>query len=223
MLLADASHSADWLALGRAAVALFAIVDPLGNVPLFLSITADQSAAARKRTALVASLATAAILVGTVLGGPAILGFFGIRVASFQVGGGLLLLLIGLSMLHSRMSPARQTNDELSEAVDAQNVAIVPLAVPLMAGPGAIGLLVSETQRVGTWSGRFGLVAIVIAVAAATWLVLQVAEILDRRIRRTTIHVVTRLMGLILVAIAVEMMAAGLVTLFPVLGGAGGA
>ncbi|MFA7235349.1 MAG: MarC family protein [Phycisphaeraceae bacterium] len=207
------------MVLGQSAIALLAIVDPVGNVPLFLSFTADQTPRQRNRTALIASLVTAVILIGMTLFGQFLLQMFGIRVASMRVGGGLLLLLIGLAMLHSRLSGAKQTAEEQHEAVDATNVGVVPLAVPLMAGPGAISLVISDAERLHGLTNRIGLMIVVMVVSLASWLILRMAEPVGRRMRRTSINVITRLMGLVLVAIAVEMIAAGLTTLFPILAG----
>ncbi|MHB1157412.1 MAG: MarC family protein [Phycisphaerales bacterium] len=209
--------SSELVVLGQSAIALLAIVDPVGNVPLFLSFTADQTPRQRNRTALIASLATAIILVGMVMFGQLFLNMFGIRVASMRVGGGLLLLLIGLAMLHSRLSGAKQTAEEQHEAIDATNVGVVPLAVPLMAGPGAISLVISDAERLDGLTNRIGLVIVVMVVSLASWIILRLAEPVARHMKRTAINVITRMMGLVLVAIAVEMIAAGLTTLFPIL------
>lgn len=205
------------MVLSQSAIALFAIVDPLGNVPLFLSFTATQNPLQRRRTALTASLVTALILVCMVLCGQIFLNLFGIHVASLRVGGGILLLFIGLAMLHSRLSPAKQTTEEQNEAVDSDNVGVVPMAVPLMAGPGAISLVISDAERLSGWSNRIGLIIVVLVVSLASWLILRLAEPVGRHLKRTAINVITRMMGLVLVAIAVEMIAAGLTSLFPIL------
>lgn len=211
------SDHVNWMTLGRTTIALLAIVDPFGCMPLFLSFTGNLNEAARRRTAIIAAIATAIILIAVALAGAWVLDLFGIRVASLRVAGGMLLLLIGLSMLHSRVSSTRQTLEEQREAVEADSVAIVPLAMPLMAGPGAISLVLADAQRLPTVAGRAALVGVIVVVSVVAGLSLLVAEPVAKRLGRTGINVGTRIMGLILAAIAVEMMANGLTELFPVL------
>lgn len=207
----------DWLMLSKAAVALFAIVDPLGCVPLMLVITSEQTTQQRRRTAAIASLVTAGILLAMALFGQSLLVFFDIRLASLRVGGGLLLLLMGLSMLHSKLSHAKQTAEEKREAIEAEDVGVVPLAIPMMAGPGAITLVISEAGRMHGVGNRIGHVVVILLVTLASWLILRMADKVGDHMKRSVINVLTRLLGLLVVAIAVEMIAGGLVVLFPVL------
>ncbi|MBL4700915.1 MAG: NAAT family transporter [Phycisphaeraceae bacterium] len=205
------------LLLGQAGVALFAIVDPLGNVPLMLAFTSNQTSQQRRHTATIAALVTAIILITMTLLGPMILQLFSIRLESLRVGGGLLLLLMGLAMLHSRVSSAKQTADEEREAIEAEDVGVVPMAMPLMAGPGAITLVISEAGHMPGMANRVGLVIVILLVSLISWVILRMADRVSNHIKRTGINVLTRLMGLLVVAISVEMIASGLIVLFPIL------
>ncbi|MDO9011941.1 MAG: NAAT family transporter, partial [Gallionella sp.] len=119
-------------------IGLLAIINPLGVIPIFISMTADQNPVQRRRTTNMVALGVTIILLMTLFFGELLLAFFGITVASFRVGGGILILLMAISMLHAKTSHIRQTDEEASESIDKESVAIVPLAMPLLAGPGAI-------------------------------------------------------------------------------------
>ena len=119
-------------------VALLVIVDPVGVVPLFAVMTAGDSPHTRARAARTASIAVAIVLVISVLAGESILALFGITIASFKVGGSILILLMAISMLHAQPMREKQTPDELEEATSKVSIAVVPLAIPLLAGPGTI-------------------------------------------------------------------------------------
>lgn len=207
----------DLTELGKAAISLFAIVDPVGSIPLFLSATHGWPAARRERAGRIAALTVFCVLGVTAFLGEAILRFFGISLASFSVAGGILLLLLAVSMMQAQHSPLRQTDAEAVEAVDREEVGVVPLGVPLLAGPGAISQVIifghdsgaRELLHQATLLLPIGLVAL------AAWLVFRAAMPLSRRLGATGIHIVTRLMGLIIAAISVEMIARGLGTLFP--------
>jgi multiple antibiotic resistance protein len=207
----------DFTELGKAIISLFAIVDPVGTIPLFLAATHGWPVARRNHAARVASATVLAVLAIIALLGEGFLRFFGISLASFSVAGGVLLMLLAVSMMQARRTPLRQTSEEAEEASERDSVGVVPLGVPLLAGPGAISQVIivghnAETQ--GLWQQVLLLVPIAL-VSLSVWLVFRAALPLSRRLGATGIHVVTRLMGLITAAIAVEMMARGLGALFP--------
>ena len=127
----------DWHQYIEILTAIVVIVDPFGAIPIFISITSDESPRQRAQTARIASIELAVVLVAAALAGEPVLKILGIRLASFQVGGGILILLLAISMLNAKVSPAKQTPEEEIEAVAKENVAVVPLAVPLLAGPAA--------------------------------------------------------------------------------------
>jgi multiple antibiotic resistance protein len=207
----------DWHHYIEIFTAIFVIVDPLGAVPIFLSVTADENAKQRARTALVAAIVFAiAMVLATFIGEP-ILKFFGIRIASFQVGGGILILLLAISMLNAKISPARQTPEEAQEAVSKSNVAVVPLAIPLLSGPAAFSTVIIYSTRSEGWTDRAFIVASIVLVALIIWILFRLSIPLSHRLGQTGVNTVTRVMGLILAAIAIEFISAGMLQLFPAL------
>jgi multiple antibiotic resistance protein len=194
---------------------LVAIVNPVGTVPVFIGLTVTQSARERARTALIAASTVAVVLSVALLTGEAILHFFGIGIASFRVGGGILVLLIAISMLHARISPTRQTEEEAQDAAEKESVGVVPIGVPLLAGPGAISTIILYAARSNEVMHYVLLQGLILLVAAIIYTAFRAAPMIAGWLGRTGVNVVTRIMGLILAAIAVEIMANGLKQLFP--------
>jgi multiple antibiotic resistance protein len=206
----------DIFALVKSAFALFAIVDPVGVIPIFLLATRGYSLAQSHAAARIAALTVLGVLTLFTFAGEPLLAFFGIRLAAFSVAGGLLLLLLALSMVEAHVSPQRQTEDEAMEAEEKDSVGVVPLGVPLLAGPGAIThVIVASGAAQGDVLSQGLLMIPVALVALSVWLAFRAAPMIARRLGKTGIHVVTRLMGLIIAAISIEMIASGLGTLFP--------
>lgn len=195
--------------------AIIVIVDPLGLLPIFISITADETERERARTAKVAVIFAAVVMIiGSLAGGP-LLKFFGISIASFRVAGGVLIFILALAMLNAKISPSKQVPEEAKEAVEKENVAVVPLAVPLLAGPAALSTIIIYAHSTPGWGIRIYLIFCIIAVAIITWTLLRLSIVISRKLGQTGLNNVTRLMGLILAAIAVEFIAGGLMELFP--------
>lgn len=199
----------------KTVVGLLAIVNPLGAIPIFLSLSSDRNNRERLRIARRSALAVALILLGAAWLGDSILSFFGIGVPAFRVGGGLLILLMAIAMLHARQSHTRQNREEAHAASEKEEIAVVPLAIPLMAGPGAISLMIVYSHQFNHFGEKLGLSAVVLVVALAVWVALRLAEPIGERLGITGLNIVTRLMGLILAAIGVQMIAQGLRVLFP--------
>ena len=202
-------------------IGLVAILNPIGVIPVFINLTAQQTPAERAGTAFVAGISVGAVLLISLVAGEFILNLFGISLASFRVGGGILILLMAISMMQATMSPARQTPEEARDAVLKESVAVVPLAIPLLAGPGAISTMILYANRSDSLLHDVVLGAGVVAVAAIVWLMFRLAQPLAAKLGRTGINVVTRIMGLIMAAIGVEFMANGLKQLFPALAAGG--
>ncbi|HEX5512970.1 MAG TPA: YchE family NAAT transporter [Gammaproteobacteria bacterium] len=199
-------------------VGLLAIINPLGAVPLFISLTEHHQHSTRKRVAKIAAVSMTLILLGSLIAGEAVLAFFGITMASFRVGGGILVLLIAISMLHARESSARQTADEAAESTERDSVAVVPLSIPLLAGPGAIGAVIVYAHRSSSFGHYLALALAIVSIGVLVLLALLAAPYISERLGKTGINIATRLMGLILAAIAIEFIAGGLRVLFPALG-----
>ncbi len=196
-------------------LALVAILNPVGAVPVFLTITRNRPPRDRLRMALTTAGAVAAVLIGALLAGEAVLAFFDISVASFRVGGGILILVMAMAMLHGSPTHAKNTPEETAEAAkeEATSVAIVPLAMPLLAGPGSIGTVILYADRYTAMAERMTIIGLILALLVLGCLVLAVS--IGRRLGGTGIKVLTRLMGLLLAAIAVEFIADGLGELLP--------
>jgi multiple antibiotic resistance protein len=204
------------LELVKAALALFAIVDPVGVIPIFLLATQGYTLRQSRSAARIAALTVLGVLALFTFAGEPMLAFFGIRLAAFSVAGGLLLLLLSLSMVQAHVSPQRQTRDEALEAEEKDAVGVVPLGVPLLAGPGAIThVIVAAGAARGDPLQQSALLLPIALVALSVWLSFRAAPPIARHLGKTGIHVVTRLMGLIIAAISIEMIAGGLGKLFP--------
>lgn len=211
----------DWSEYLKFFIGLVAILNPVGVIPVFINLTAQQSPAERRETSLVAAASVGLVLLISLVAGESILRLFGISIASFRIGGGILILLMAISMMQATMSPARQTPEEARDAVLKESVAVVPLAIPLLAGPGAISTMILYANRSPGIVHDIVLGFGVAVVAALVWLMFRLAQPLAARLGRTGINVVTRIMGLIMAAIGVEFMANGLKQLFPPLAGGG--
>jgi multiple antibiotic resistance protein len=202
-------------------IALLAIVNPIGVVPFFIHFTQSLNAEQRRRTIRVSSF-TAFIVIGvSAIAGLKIIEFFGISLASFQVGGGCLLLISSIQMLNAQ--PAEGRKEDVSEGeskVDAgSSIAVVPLTIPLLTGPATISTMVIYADKTRHWWEIGVLVGYGIVVAVATFLVFSASGRIARVLGQTGINIMTRLMGLILAALAVELLADGLTKLFPILAG----
>ena len=205
----------DYAYLLKTTLALFAIVSPLGALPMFIAATRGWDKQARAKTARTVAFTVFIVLMVSAFLGERILDFFGISIPSFQVGGGILLMLIAIAMMHGHQSDARQTKEEAQDMEAREVIAIVPLSIPLMVGPGAISSMILSAQQHPTFTRHLLLTIPACIVALSAWLTLQLADNITRILGTTGINVITRLMGLILAAMAVEFIAHGLIGLFP--------
>jgi multiple antibiotic resistance protein len=207
----------DWAYLFKIGIALFAIVNPIGSVPIFISATDGWNRQQKLRTANVVALTVFLVLAASALFGEGILAFFSITIPSFQVGGGILILLIAINMLHAKQSHSKQTPEEAKTMEERDVIAIVPLSIPLLAGPGAISSMIIAAQDSPTFGAQLSLLMPILVVAILVWLSLQLSSYIAGKLGTIGINIVTRLMGLILAAMAVEFIAHGMSGLFPVL------
>lgn len=198
-------------------IGLLAIVNPLGVIPLFISMTADENGKERRETIHLVAIGVVIILLAALFFGQLLLQFFAITIDSFRVGGGILILLMAIAMLHAKTSQIKQTDEEADESIAKQSVAIVPLAMPLLAGPGAISDVILAAHK-ATGIIHYMIVATgIVLLGLLVWGVLRLSPWIAERISATGINIFTRIMGLILTAIAVEFIASGIKGLFPVL------
>ncbi len=184
---------------GEVFVTLFVIMDPPGTIPLFLGLTSGRTQRARKRMALQAVLVAFSVIVVFALFGQSILAYLGISLPALQAAGGLLLLLVALELLTGK-------EDELAVAKDV-NVALVPLGTPLLAGPGAIVATIVFVRRVSSPDQVLALAAGIVAVHVVLWLTMRFSVVIIRVIRDSGVTLITRIAGLLLSAIAVQMVA----------------
>lgn len=196
-------------------VGIFAILNPLGAIPIYLSMMTDRRPEVMHRTALKASVAVLVILTLAIWTGDSLLSFFGIGIPAFRIAGGLLVLLIAIAMFGAKTSPARHTDAEQAEGEAKDDIAVVPLAIPLLAGPGAISLAIVDAHQAGSLPDKIVFSVGIIVVTVIVWLVLRLAEPIGERLGTGGLNIATRVMGLILAAMAVQFMADGMVELFP--------
>ena len=199
-------------------VAMIVIVNPLGIMPVFVAMTASQNDFQRKTIARIAAITVAAALLISALLGERVLEIFGISLASFKVGGAILILLNAVAMMQAMPARDKQTPEEAIEAEDKASIAVVPLGIPLLAGPGAMSTIIIYASEMKTVWHLLAVCAAAAGVALVTWLALRVATRIGRRMSTTTVNVATRIMGLLLAALAVEIFAGGIVELIPALG-----
>jgi len=185
-------------------VGLLAVVNPLGALPIFLSMTNKNDPKADERTIRRAAIAVALILLISAWAGESLLGFFGITIDAFRTAGGLLILLMGITMLHGKQSHVQHHPSEAESVKDKEDISVVPLAIPLMAGPGAISLVILNANKIHGWQGDIKLVLAIVSVAAIAWLVLMIAEKMRDKIGTIGLNIITRIMGLILAAIGAD-------------------
>ena len=200
-------------------ITLLAIVNPLAIVPFFIHYTQDFTREQKLRTIWISSFSAFAVIAISALLGLQLLAFFGISLASFQVGGGMLLLTSALAMINAQPAEAKSNAEEMQDAAARASIAVVPLTIPLLTGPATMSTVVIYADKAQNLLQLGTLVGYGVVVAAATALCFGLAEPIARFLGKTGINVMTRLMGLILAALAVEVMSDGLTKLFPALAG----
>ena len=195
-------------------VGLFAIINPLGLLPVFVSLTGHMQPDERRKTNTTAHIAVMVILMVSMCMGQLILDGFGISLASFRIAGGSLITLIAWSMLQGKLGEVKHNKQEKGELAARESIAVVPLALPLMAGPGAISSsIVYASQK--TLPQMAGMFVVVVAFACCSWLIFRAAPLLFKLMGNTGINVVTRIMGLIMMSLGIEIMVAGIKGVFP--------
>jgi multiple antibiotic resistance protein len=188
-----------WRAFGETFVTLFVITDPLGNTPIFLSVTRNLSPAERRGAAIRAVVAAGALILGFAVFGELVFRYLDVSIESLSIAGGLLLLLVALQMLRGIDFPAGESQD----------VALVPLATPLVAGPGAIATAIVLWRNNPGAGGHVAVVLGIVAAVACVGVAYLLAERITRRVNPSLFAFLTRVFGLLLAAIAVELVVDG--------------
>ncbi|MGY0613913.1 YchE family NAAT transporter [Vibrio sp. FJH11] len=194
---------------------LVAAVNPVGIMPVFVSLTGHMTPEEKSKTATTANIAVAIILCISLLAGQVLLDMFSISLDSFRVAGGLLLLSIAFSMMSGKLGEDKQNKQEKSEYVSREQIGVVPLAMPLMAGPGAISSTIVYGSRYPNMFDTVGISITIGLFCFCSWLLFRSAPYIVKLLGQTGINVITRIMGLILGALGIEFIANGLRNLFP--------
>jgi multiple antibiotic resistance protein len=190
--------------------AIFFVIDPLATVPVFLSITGEHTVEQRRKIALRAAFATWVILSFFAVAGGLVFKAFGISLGAFKVAGGIMLLLMSIDMMRAQPSPTRSTKEEREESRTRDDIAIFPMAIPMLAGPGAIATVMVLMSRAAWHPARVPAVFIAITLTClVAWLLMRSASNAERFLPKTLLRAFERVMGLLLAAVAVEFIAGG--------------
>ncbi len=197
-------------------LALLSIINPLGAIPIFLAITRENSEEEIKKISSTCSMAIFVTIIISLLIGQKILLFFGISIASFRIGGGFLLFTMALAMIKAKNSSAKLNREEM-ESYDPTEVGIVPLAIPLLAGPGAISTSIIKAEALSGIYSWISIALIVLFISIIVKFVLRFSRTIGEKMGNLGLNVMTRIMGLILMALAIEFVTGGLKDIFPAL------
>ncbi|MER4512204.1 YchE family NAAT transporter [Klebsiella pneumoniae] len=205
----------DFSAYFKFFIGLFALVNPVGIIPVFISMTSYQPAAVRNKTNLTANLSVAIILLTSLFLGDGILQIFGISIDSFRIAGGILVVTIAMSMISGKLGEDKQNKQEKSETAVRESIGVVPLALPLMAGPGAISSTIVWGTRYHSWVHLVGFSLAIAVFALCCWGIFRMAPWLVRLLGQTGINVITRMTGLLRRALGSEFIVTGINALLP--------
>ncbi len=212
--LAGLEHSAYVRFSVLALSSIFFLVDPFAALPTFLAVTAGADSKRRRAMAWKASVTAFVVLSAFAIAGQYIFRMFGITLPAFEIAGGIILLLIGLDMLNAKRSPTQETGPEAEAAAAKEDAGIVPLGIPMLAGPGSItSVMVLVGQAQGHWSLLLAILAAILITAVICFLVLGNSDRVANVLGETGIRILVRIMGLLLVALAVQYFVNGMVDL----------
>jgi multiple antibiotic resistance protein len=189
---------------------LIFIVDPIATIPTFLVLTADAEIGERRHMAKRAAWTCFVVLAGFAMAGTLIFKMFGITLPAFRIAGGLIMILIGLDMVQARRSQTKETPSETEQAMEKEDVGIIPLGIPMLAGPGSISTVIALMAQSSNWQHSILIIVAVALTAFISYWTLAAADRLGRRMGDTGIHILTRFVGLMLMAIAVQFILSGL-------------
>jgi multiple antibiotic resistance protein len=189
---------------------IFVLVDPFAAIPTFLAMTADSTRMRRRHMALRAAWTCFIVLAVFGVGGSFIFNLFGITLPAFKIAGGIILGLIGLDMLQARRSPTKETPGDTEECLEKQDVGIIPLGIPMLAGPGSISTVMVLVSQAADWRHAAVIFSAIAFTSVISYVILAAADRVRSFLRETGIRVLTRMMGLLLTAIAVQFVLNGL-------------
>jgi len=195
-------------------VSLFAIVDAIGNAPIFLSITPRNTPQERAAMVRKTSIAVFVILVSFMILGNRLFGFFGITIDAFRIAGGLILLKIALDMVEAKSLRTRHTPEEDQEGLAREDVAIIPLAIPMLSGPGAISTVIVLTGQIAAPAQTMALLLAILLNAILVYIILRSAARVVAVLRETGMRIFTRILGIVLASISVQFILTGIQNYF---------
>ena len=196
--------------------AIFFVVDPFAVIPLFLSITRGDDLRKKSRTALKAAIVTTVTLLAFAVSGSLIFRLFGITLGAFRIAGGILLFLLALDMVRAQPSRVRVSPEEESEGVEKDDVAIIPLGIPMLAGPGSIAIVIVLMSHARTSLPHMAIVVgCILLTGVLTFLILRAAVLLEHTLHQTGLNILNRVMGLLLAAVAVQFVVNGVAEVLP--------
>ncbi|MGP6293706.1 MarC family protein [Caldiplasma sukawensis] len=195
------------------ASAMFAIINPIGAIPTLVSLTQDYSDVERKRTIRMAIMMEAGMLFGFVFVGIYVFQILGININDFKVAGGILLFKVAFDMLQGRPSNTKLTKEESMESTERETIGIVPIGTPLLAGPGSITTaIILNTRAIGI-SEKMGFYSGILLVLLLSFIILHYSFALSKKLGRTGTTVISRIMGLLLASIGVELISTGIIAI----------
>lgn len=201
-------------------ITLLSIINPLGAIPVFLGFTKNHKNLNIKNVTNTCAIATSTTILISLICGQSLLNFFGISVASFTIGGGLLLFTMAFSMISGQQSNSRINSDEIRSFDFEREIGIIPLAIPLLSGPGAISTSIIHAKNFTTSIHWIAGIIMVILIGILVKIILSYAQTIGDKLGQIGLNVLTRIMGLILLSMSIEMIAFGIKEIIPVLKGA---
>ena len=206
-------------ALATFATAIFTILNPIGDAAIFQGMVSDRPNVERRAIAIKSAVAVAAIMFVTLWFGEQLLAFFGVSLASLETAGGLIVALIAMSMLHSRKSDMHTIGKQHENPIAQAPVAVVPLAMPISAGPGVIATVIANTHKYQGFENNLKMSMVCLGMSIILGICFLSAGLIKRLLGPAGMSIVTKFMGMILLAIACEMFASGVKGLLPGLAG----
>lgn len=195
-------------------ISLCALVNPIGMIPIFTSMTSDQSIIDRKKTNFMTNFSVLIILCISLFLGSSILDVFGISINSFRIAGGILVIMIAMSMINGKLISDMKQNRRPIKSSISENIAVVPLAMPLIAGPGAISSTIVWSTNYSGWQHMFGCTLTIMCFSILCWLLFRAAPLFVYFLGDTGINIVTRIMGLLLMSLGIEFIVTGVKSIF---------
>ena len=204
----------EWSLYLKIFTGLFAIINPLGAIPIYISLLGDEQKAERKRHLRITALTVFCVLTFVLFTGEAVLHFFSVSLESFKIAGGLLIMLMAFSMLQAKQPGSKHTREERLEAQEKESVAVVPLAIPLLAGPGAISFVIMYSSLHQTFNHKLIIFLILLIISSIIYILFYIGPAVTKFLGKTGINIFTRIMGLFIAAIGVELITSSLIEIF---------